>query len=157
MRFISEAVIRDGAAEQLALQVKIKGRSYVLALGEQGTGNKPSAWKAVCAAGLTPFSKVKIFDVEEEQYPKHVNDIVIEANDPKNCAAIAPDLDLPRALSSFAYDVHHCSVDNRDDATTLACGYFESGIRVYDIRDPAHVKEIAYFSPPSKPGHAGTG
>jgi hypothetical protein len=43
-----------------------------------------------------------------------------------------------------------CSVDNRDETTTLACGYFQSGLRVYDVRDPANVKEIAYFNPASK-------
>jgi len=156
MYFISETVIRDGAAIQLPLQVKIKGKPYVIALGEFGTGSTPAGRKAACAAGLTPFSKVKIFDIENEQYPSHVSDITLEANDPKNCAIFAPEIDLPRPVP-FVYDVHHCSVDNRDEATTLACGYFESGVRVYDIRDPLRVKEIAYFNPPSKAGRPGTG
>ena len=29
----------------------------------------------------------------------------------------------------------------------MACSYFESGVRVFDIRDALHPKEIAYFNP----------
>jgi hypothetical protein len=46
-------------------------------------------------------------------------------------------------------------VDNRDNATALACSYFNSGIRVFDIRKVDKIREIAYFNPPSasaKPG-----
>jgi len=57
---------------------------------------------------------------------------------------VLPDL---AGLGSFTYGAHYCSVDNRMNATTLACGYFNSGIRVFDIRDPAKPKEIAYFNP----------
>jgi hypothetical protein len=57
---------------------------------------------------------------------------------------VVPDL---VGLTIFSYGTHYCSVDDRHNATTLACGEFNSGIRVFDIRNPRHPKEIAYFNP----------
>src|SRR5690606_4506180 len=74
---------------------------------------------------------------------------------PANCSQIMADIDSVAPLFgviSFLYDVHHCAVDNRENATTLACGNFFNGIRVYDIRNPQNLKEIAYFVPPAKSG-----
>lgn len=152
MKFISEVINREGSWQQLAIEAKIKGKPYVIALGEAG----PGLFGLACAAGVNPFSAVRIYNIADERNPVLASDIRLEVNDPKNCATVAPEMALPRVLP-LVYDVHHCTVDNREHATTLACGYFESGIRVYDIRDPENVREIAYFNPASKPGRPGTG
>jgi hypothetical protein len=52
-------------------------------------------------------------------------------------------------LGIFTYGSHYCSVDNLENATALACSYFHSGVRVFDIRHPAKPKEIAYYNPAS--------
>jgi hypothetical protein len=74
---------------------------------------------------------------------RHVGKLMLEAYDPKNCDKVLPDT---TGLGSFIYGSHYCSVDNKQDAQTLACGYFESGIRVFDIRDPLHPKVSASFT-----------
>ncbi|MGB6125421.1 MAG: hypothetical protein WBG47_08720 [Gordonia sp. (in: high G+C Gram-positive bacteria)] len=51
----------------------------------------------------------------------------------------------------FAYESHYCSADRPVNPTALACGWTSSGVRVFDIRDPLHVKEIAYYVPPARP------
>jgi hypothetical protein len=88
--------------------------------------------------GLTPFGMARIIDISDETNPKIVSKLMLESNDPANCSAVLPDL---VGLSGFTYDTHYCSVDNRDNATTLACANFEAGVRVYDIRHPRRPRE----------------
>jgi hypothetical protein len=93
---------------------------------------------------MAPFPMARIIDISNERKPKVVTKIMHEVHDPANCPKVLPDL---VGLTTFTYGTHYCSVDNRRNATTLACGMFNSGIRVFDIRDPLRVKEIAYYNP----------
>ena len=47
-------------------------------------------------------------------------------NDRSNYDKVVPDL---AGLSGFTHGRHYCSVDKKQSATPLACGYFESGIQ----------------------------
>jgi hypothetical protein len=154
IRFISSEYWNDGAVTQMTIPVKIKDKHYLITSEEFGVGQaNTNGIKAACAAGRTPFGMVRIHDIEDERVPKEITKIILEANDPKNCPLISPEVTAQNGFG-FMYDVHMCSVDNREEATTLACGYFQSGIRVYDIRNPKQPKEIAYFVPAAltKPG-----
>jgi hypothetical protein len=150
---ISESYWNDASINQMTIPAKIRGRHYLITTEEGGSGQfNARGDRSACAAGRTPFGMARIHDIENERAPRLVAKIVLEANDPANCAVVDPEIG---GVSGFVYDVHMCSVDNRDDATTLACGYFQSGIRVYDIRDPDNVKEIAYFTPAAKTAGVG--
>jgi hypothetical protein len=48
---------------------------------------------------------------------------------------------------SFGYNAHYCNVDQRVDPTIVVCSMFLSGLRVFDVRDPFHPKEIGYYNP----------
>jgi hypothetical protein len=97
---------------------------------------------------MLPFPIARIIDTSDETRPRVISKVMHEIHDPANCEKVVPDL---AGLSSFLYGSHYCSVDNTRKATTLACGYFNSGIRVFDIRDPVRPREIAYFNPPATP------
>jgi hypothetical protein len=146
-KLISTVLWKDGSVAQHTINVRIKGRPYVIFVDEAGSGGLSglAQQQAACAAGLTPFPMARIIDISDETRPKVVTKIMTEVHDPANCSKVIPDL---TGLSIFTYGTHYCSVDNRHNATTLACGMFNSGIRVYDIRDPLRPKEIAYFNPP---------
>lgn len=137
---------RDGAQSQMYIPIKIKDRRYLVGVDEVGAGggNATANVQAACTAGLPTFAMARIIDIEDERHPKVASRLMLEIHDPANCNAVLPDI---VGLSGFTYGSHYCSVDNKRDATTLTCAYFNSGLRVFDIRNPTHPREIAYFNP----------
>jgi hypothetical protein len=145
MRVISTLILGDGSAAQHTIAIKIKGKPYLIEADEGGAGgNSATGWAAACAAGLPAWNMARVIDISDETKPVVASKLQLEMNNPANCAQVIPDL---AGESGFTYGSHYCSVDNKAEATTLACGYFESGIRVFDIRDPLRPKEIAYYNP----------
>jgi hypothetical protein len=145
-RLISSLLWKDGSVAQHTIPVKIGGKPYIIFVDEGGSGGASSAAQeqAACAAGFPPFPMARIIDISNETNPMIVSRLMLEIHAPKSCSFVLPDL---VGLSTFTYGSHYCSVDNKQNATTLACGYFNSGIRVFDIRDPLRPKEIAYYNP----------
>ncbi len=145
-RLISKIFWKDGSVAQHTIPITIGGKPFVVFVDEGGSGgiNNDAQRQAACAAGFPPFPMARIIDISDETKPTIVSRLALETHAAKACPIVLPDL---VGLSVFTYGSHYCSVDNRQNATTLACGYFNSGIRVFDIRDPVHPKEIAYYNP----------
>jgi len=146
-KLISKVMWKDGSFAQHTIPVTIRGRRYVISVDEGGSAGifgGLSNLQAACDAGFSPFPMARIVDVDDETNPAVISKLALQIHDPANCTQVLPDL---VGLSTFWYGSHYCSVDNRKNATTLACGYFNSGIRVFDIRNPVHPREIAYYNP----------
>lgn len=92
---------------------------------------------------------IRILDISHDRAPVVVRHLQLEIQRPEN-------VDLRRAETTgngpLGYEAHYCEVDRPADPRALACGYPNSGIRVFDIRDPRAPREIAYFNPPAQPG-----
>jgi hypothetical protein len=147
MREVSKVLWNDGGQMQHTIHMLVGGKPYLVAVDESGPGGlSPAGWNAACNQGITPFAMARIIDIADERTPKIVSRLTLEVHDPANCTKVLPDL---AGLSGFTYGSHYCSVDDKSNASILACGYFESGIRVFDIRDPLRPREIAYYNPPS--------
>jgi hypothetical protein len=145
IKVISRFLFKDGSVAQHTIPVTIRGKPYIIHVDEGGSGGLFYAgWSGACAAGFPPFPMARIVDISDETKPKLTSELVLEMNAAGKCASVLPDL---VGLSIFTYGTHYCSVDNRNNATTLACGMFNSGLRVFDIRNPRRPKEIAYFYP----------
>ncbi len=135
VREISRINWVDGSATQRALPTTIKGRPYLIVMDEIGAQDMGGG--------------IRFIDITDERNPVIVSHIRLAAQ-LKEFAEIAKVDSADNSI--FKYDAHYCSVDRPVDPTALACGYFQSGVRVFDIRDPLKPKEIAYFNPPAQTG-----
>lgn len=152
MKLIS-TVSAIGTMAQHTLPVRIAGKPYLVFVEEGGAVTStdsapPSEYVAdirgACRAGYQPFPMPRIYDISDERHPRVLSNLALETHDPANCSKVIPDL---TGLYVFSYGSHYCTADNRRNATALACAYLNSGIRVFDIRDPSRPREIAYFNP----------
>lgn len=93
---------------------------------------------------------IRFINISDETAPQVVNHLQLEIQLPENIDTRITDT---AGNGLFGYEAHYCDVDRRDNPTTMACGYFQSGIRVFDIRNPLAPREIAYFNPPAQTGN----
>jgi uncharacterized protein (TIGR03382 family) len=145
LRTVSTLTWEDGANAQQTLPVTWKGKPYLVFSDERGAkGSGKPAQQAACAAGLPPHGFARIIDISDETNPKVVSKLMLEVSDPANCSKVLNDQDR------YSYSSHYCNVDRTVDPTILACTWREGGLRVFDVRDPLHPSEIAYYKPPAR-------
>lgn len=121
----------DGQIPQHSIPVTYDGKPYIFTPNEAGSGG------------------VKLIDVSDVTAPEAVETVKLEINLPQNMEA---NLRSSQGGSVFAYESHYCAADRPVDPTALACGWISSGIRVFDVKDPRNIHEIAYYNPPASKG-----
>lgn len=126
---IGQVAWDDGDLSQHTIHVTYDGRPFLLAVDEGGRG------------------AARFIDLSDETKPRVISKLKLEIHDPKNADLVALDT---AGEGLFGYEAHYCEFDRRINPTALACGYFQSGIRVFDVRNPFEVREIAYFNPPGQ-------
>jgi len=120
---------------QTNLPVTVNGHRYLVEIDEFGAGG-----------GNGPVGAARIIDVASAAHPKVVANLRLAVNNtPTNPALLAD----PGADSSLqGYAGHYCGVPSEVDPGIVACSFIVSGLRIFDIHDPLHPKEIAYFNRP---------
>ncbi len=137
----------QGTAEQM-LPFSSNGHSYIVSTDESGGQNGAGGLAAACARGASPYGYSNIIDITDEKNPKIVSKIMLEVHAPANCEAMLDQ--LPEVGGgNLDLSTERCSPDRPDNPTMLACGSRGTGSRVYDIRDPLHPAEIAYWKGPA--------
>jgi len=148
IRIVSRLFWNDqGQAEQM-LPFFSHGRSYLISTDESGGQAGVGGLAAACARGASAYGYSNIIDITDETNPRIVSKIMLEVHDPKNCASF---LKEPPELNggNLDYSTERCAVDRPNNPTLAACGSRGTGTRVYDIRDPLHPAEIAYWKGPA--------
>lgn len=153
---VGELYLPDNGGQQSTIPLTYGGKPYLLNWAEfRNLGSQ-------CIPGedaVSNFGYPVIVDLSDETKPREVSKLQTEVMLPENCSKVLADRafltvdgltagDVFPIVGSqvFLYDSHYCSVDRVVDPTITACASFGSGVRVYDIRDPAKPKEIAYYN-----------
>ncbi|MGH2807459.1 MAG: LVIVD repeat-containing protein [Actinomycetota bacterium] len=122
---------KDGNMAQHTIPIFYDGKPYLVFVDEGGSG------------------AARIIDIRDEEHPRVVSKLKLQIHMPKYASLRSAET---AGTGFFGYEGHYCSVDRQRDPTAVACGFFQSGIRVFDIRDPHQPREIAYFNPPAQTG-----
>ena len=151
VREISRLTWSNMTIPQIAIPVTIGGKPYLVEIDEYSSGESGGS----VAANGPRVGAARIIDISDERQPFVVSNIRLEVHQPENRAAIAGD---PGAQSPVqGYAGHYCNVPQRAEPGIVACSMILSGLRVFDIRDPEHPTEIAYYvAPPSTVSATGT-
>lgn len=99
--------------------------------------------EACRASGKPAFGYASIIDVENPSELKRVGAIKLQVSVPEYCLAVVHD----PIWSLYGYGPQGCDMDDPKNTKMIVCGWGESGLRVFDVRDVKHIKEIAYYKP----------
>ena len=90
----------------------------------------------------------RIIDIDRPSRPRVISDIRLQVNMPAAHAAASND---PGAVSSAqGYASHYCAIPREVDPQIVACSFIDSGLRVFNISDVRHPREVAYYVAPPK-------
>jgi hypothetical protein len=141
VRQVSHLTWPEVSIPQNTIPVTVKGHRYLVEFDEYARN----------VASYTPADMVgaaRMISIDDERHPKVVSTMRLEVNQP---AARATDQkDDPGAQYGVqGYAAHYCGVPRATDPGLVACSFILSGMRVFDIRDPRHPREVAYFNKPA--------
>ncbi len=132
---------------QNAIPFTRNGVPYLLEIDEYSTNN-PGTESSVASHGEF-VGAGRIIDISDETNPTIVSDLRLEVHEPENRAEIADDPGASNITGGYAG--HYCDIPTKVDPDIAACSMILSGLRIFDIRDPANPREVAYFNAPVQP------
>lgn len=118
---------------QINLPVTIGGKPFLVEMDE-------------FRGGTDRVGAARIIDISDDTNPKVVSNLRLEVN--QKAAQVGDQMNDYGTGSLQNYTGHYCNVPQRVDPGIVACTFILSGLRVFDIRDPANPREIAYFNGP---------
>jgi hypothetical protein len=144
IREISRLTWQRVTIPQNSAPMVINGRRYLLEFDE-------FAFRFDTAAPADTVGAARIIDISDEAHPRVVANIRLEVNNPPYRAAADKD---PGGIGGnnpqVGYSAHYCAIPREVNPEILACSFINSGLRIFNIQDPYHPREVAYFVSPPK-------
>jgi hypothetical protein len=143
VREISRLTWNSVSIPQNAIPFTEGGHPYVLEFDEydQSTLNPTGNPNVV--------GEARIIDIADETRPFIVSNLRLQVDEPADHAAAANDPGGNGAPQGYA--AHYCNIPTRVDPKIVACSFIASGLRLFNIADLVHPKEIGYFVAPPQP------
>lgn len=95
-----------------------------------------------------PVGAARIIDVEDPRHPVVVSRIRLAVHQP-DARDGAQRRDPGASFPAQGYAAHYCSLPTTVDPKIAGCSMILSGLRLFDIRDVRHPKEVGYFNQPA--------
>lgn len=139
----------DVSIPQIALPVTYDGVDHLVEVDEFTDGFDPVK---LASGDVGDPGAARIIHIGDETAPRVVSTVRLAVHDP-DVRATDGVLEDPGARAIYkGYAAHYCQVDRPANPRLLACSMIQSGLRVFDIRDPAAPREVAYVNVPGRPG-----
>jgi hypothetical protein len=148
IEIVSKLFWDDGGQMEQTLPITYNGRPHIITTDESGGQAGVGGLPAACARRSPPYGFAQIIDISDEKNPRIVSKLMLEVDNPDNCPQLLKQ-PVEAGDGLLDYSAERCNVDRVSNPTLLACGYRNAGLRVFDIRDPYHPAEIAYYKPPA--------
>ncbi|HEY1058391.1 MAG TPA: hypothetical protein VGE55_06630 [Limnobacter sp.] len=145
VRQISALTWDTASIPQNAIPVTIQGKPYIVEIDEYATGSGG----IIVSTNGPLVGAGRIIDISDETRPRVISNLRLAVHNKANRDAIANDPGAQNPTGGYAG--HYCNVPTRVNPTIVACSMILSGLRVFDITDPANPVEVAYFNAPVKP------
>ena len=96
----------------------------------------------------SPVGAARIINVDNPRHPRIVSNIRLQVHQPKPHSSGPQQNDPGAWFPAQGYAAHYCSMPTRHDPKIAGCSMILSGLRLFDISDVRHPREVAYFNKP---------
>jgi hypothetical protein len=133
-REVASLTWKSMSIPQSTVPITIKGKPFVLESDEFGPG------------------AARLIDISNDKTPFVISNLRLQVHQADIRKANPSIEDDPGVNTPFAfaqdYTGHFCNVPTLVDPPIVACGMAVSGLRIFNIEDPYHPYEAAYFTAP---------
>ncbi|MCW2543630.1 MAG: hypothetical protein JWM40_1182 [Frankiales bacterium] len=134
VKTVSHLTWPEVSIPQNSIAITVKSHRYLVEFDEYASGDNVGA--------------ARLISIDDDRHPKVVSNLRLAVNQP---AARKTDQqnDPGASIGVQGYAAHYCGVPRTVDPGIVACSFIASGLRVFNIADPLHPREVAYASYPA--------